>query len=331
MGKFPTTRMRRMRRDNFSRRLMREATLNVDNLIYPMFVIEGYNAREPIASMPGITRLSIDRLVEEARYVADLGVPAVAVFPNIGAELRSDGAVEAHNSAGLIQRAARALKSALPDLGVIADVALDPYTNHGQDGIIDETGYVLNDATVEVLVKQALAHAEAGVDIVAPSDMMDGRVGAIRKGLDAAGYIHTRILAYSAKYASGFYGPFRDAVGSTTALASANKKNYQMDPGNSDEALRETALDIDEGADIVMVKPGMPYLDIVRRVKDEFEMPTFVYLVSGEYTMLMAPIENGWLDEEVVMESLLAFKRAGADAILTYFAKRAAEILSQTS
>lgn len=331
IGEFPATRMRRMRRDNFSRRLMREATLSVDDLIYPLFVIEGDNADEPITSMPGITRLSIDHLVEEARYVADLGVPAVAVFPNIGAELRSDDAAEAHNSEGLVQRAARALKSALPKLGVIADVALDPYTSHGQDGLIDETGYVLNDATVEVLVKQALAHAQAGIDIVAPSDMMDGRVGAIRKGLDAAGHVHTRILAYSAKYASGFYGPFRDAVGSTTALASANKKNYQMDPGNSDEALRETGLDIDEGADMVMVKPGMPYLDIVRRVKDEFEMPTFVYQVSGEYAMLMGAIENGWLDEDVVMESLLAFKRAGADAILTYFAKRAAETLSQTS
>lgn len=318
-----------MRRSEFSRRLMRENTLSVDDLIYPMFIIEGDNASEPVTSMPGISRLSIDRLVEEARYVADLGVPAIALFPNIDAALRSDDAREAYNTNGLVQRAARALKSALPELGVIADVALDPYTSHGQDGLIDDSGYVLNDITVEVLVKQALAHAEAGIDVVAPSDMMDGRIGAVRTALDAAGNIDTRILAYSAKYASGFYGPFRDAVGSATTLADGGKQSYQMDPANSHEALREIALDIDEGADMVMVKPGMPYLDIVRRVKDEFQMPTSVYQVSGEYAMLKAAIDNGWLDEAVIMESLLAFKRAGADAVLTYFAKHAAEKLSR--
>ena len=329
-GAFPSTRMRRMRRDDFSRRLMRETCLTPDDLIYPVFVLEGENQREPVASMPGIERLSIDLLVAEARELAALGVPAVALFPVTPPEAKSEDAAEAYNPDGLAQRAVRALKEAVPELGVITDVALDPFTTHGQDGLIDETGYVMNDETVEVLVKQALSHARAGADIVAPSDMMDGRIGAIRQALEAEGFIHTRILAYSAKYASSYYGPFRDAVGSAANLGKGNKYTYQQDPANSDEALREVALDLAEGADMVMVKPGMPYLDVVRRVKDQFGVPTFVYQVSGEYAMHMAAAQNGWLDEKaVVMESLVCIKRAGADAILTYFAKKAARWLQE--
>ncbi len=322
---FPANRMRRMRRDEFSRRLMRENSLSPADLIYPVFVLEGSGQREAVASMPGIERLSIDLLVAEAKEIQALGIPAVALFPVTPQEVKSEDAKEAYNPDGLAQRAVRALKEALPELGVITDVALDPFTTHGQDGLIDASGYVLNDATVEVLVKQALSHAAAGADVVAPSDMMDGRIGAVRTALEEAGQIHTRILAYSAKYASSFYGPFRDAVGSAANLGAGNKYTYQMDPANSDEALREVALDLQEGADMVMVKPGMPYLDIVRRVKDEFGVPTFVYQVSGEYAMLMAAAQNGWLDERaVVMESLTSIKRAGADGILTYFAKQAA-------
>ncbi len=329
-GAFPSTRMRRMRRDDFSRRLMRETCLTPDDLIYPVFVLEGENQREPVASMPGIERLSIDLLVAEARELAALGVPAVALFPVTPPEAKSEDAAEAYNPDGLAQRAVRALKEAVPELGVITDVALDPFTTHGQDGLIDATGYVMNDETVEVLVKQALSHARAGADIVAPSDMMDGRIGAIRQALEAEGFIHTRILAYSAKYASSYYGPFRDAVGSAANLGKGNKYTYQQDPANSDEALREVALDLAEGADMVMVKPGMPYLDVVRRVKDRFGVPTFVYQVSGEYAMHMAAAQNGWLDEKaVVMESLVCIKRAGADAILTYFAKQAARWLQE--
>jgi porphobilinogen synthase len=314
-----------MRRDEFSRRLMRETRLTSDDLIYPMFVLEGQNRREAVASMPGIERVSIDELLKEAAELVELGVPAVALFPVTPQEQKSLDAREAYNPEGLAQRAVRALKREFPQLGVITDVALDPFTTHGQDGLIDETGYVLNDETVEVLVKQALSHAEAGADVVAPSDMMDGRIGLIRDALEEAGHIHTRILAYSAKYASSFYGPFRDAVGSAGNLGGGNKYSYQMDPANSDEALHEVALDLDEGADMIMVKPGMPYLDVVRRVKDRFGAPTFVYQVSGEYAMLMAAAQNGWLDEKaVVMESLLSIKRAGADGILTYFAKRVA-------
>jgi porphobilinogen synthase len=317
--------MRRMRRDEFSRRLMRESTLTPADLIYPIFVLEGSGQREEVASMPGVERLSIDLLVTEANEIQALGIPAVALFPVTPQEAKSENAEEAYNPDGLAQRAVRALKDATPELGVITDVALDPFTTHGQDGLIDDTGYVLNDATVEVLVKQALSHAAAGADIVAPSDMMDGRIGAIRTALEGAGHIHTRILAYSAKYASSFYGPFRDAVGSAANLGAGNKYTYQMDPASSDEALREVALDLQEGADMVMVKPGMPYLDIVRRVKAEFGVPTFAYQVSGEYAMLMAASQNGWLDEKaVVMESLVCLKRAGADGILTYFAKQAA-------
>ena len=327
-GRFPGVRMRRMRRDDFSRRLMRESRLSADDLIYPMFVLEGKNQREVVPSMPGIERVSIDQLLREGEELLELGVPAVALFPVTPAEVKSDEAREAYNSEGLAQRAVRALKERLPELGVITDVALDPFTTHGQDGLIDADGYVLNDETVEVLVKQALSHAEAGADVVAPSDMMDGRIGQIREALEAASRIHTRILAYSAKYASSFYGPFRDAVGSAANLGGGNKYSYQMDPANSDEALWEVALDLEEGADMVMVKPGMPYLDVVRRVKDEFGAPTYVYQVSGEYAMLMAAAKNGWLDEKaVIMESLLGFKRAGADGILTYFAKRAAQWL----
>ena len=327
-GCFPQVRMRRMRRDDFSRRLMRETRLTADDLIYPMFVLEGKGKREQVASMPGIERVSIDELLKEAAELVDLGIPAVALFPVTPAEKKSLDAKEAWNPEGLAQRAVRALKKEFPQLGVITDVALDPFTTHGQDGLIDDTGYVLNDETVAVLVKQALSHAEAGADIVAPSDMMDGRIGAIRNALESAGHIHTRILAYSAKYASSFYGPFRDAVGSAANLGAGNKYGYQMDPANSDEALWEVALDLEEGADMVMIKPGMPYLDIVRRVKDQFGAPTFVYQVSGEYAMLMAAAQNGWLDEKaVVMESLLAMKRAGADGILTYFAKRVAQWL----
>ena len=325
-GAFPRRRMRRMRRDDFSRRLMRESSLSVDDLIYPMFILEGENQREPVASMPGVERVSIDELMKEAAELVELGIPAVALFPVTPAEKKSEDASEAYNPDGLAQRAVRALKAQFPELGVITDVALDPFTTHGQDGLIDETGYVMNDETVEVLVKQALSHAEAGADVVAPSDMMDGRIGQVRHALEAAGQIHTRILAYSAKYASSFYGPFRDAVGSAANLGAGNKYTYQMDPANGDEALWEVSLDLEEGADMVMVKPGMPYLDIVRRVKDQFGVPTYVYQVSGEYAMLMAAAQNGWLDEKaVILESLLGFKRAGADGILTYFAKRVAQ------
>jgi porphobilinogen synthase len=327
-GEFPRTRLRRMRRDAFSRRLMREHTLSADNLIYPMFVIEGRDRREAIPSMPDIERVTIDQLVREAGELVELGVPAVALFPVTPASAKSEDGREAWNPDGLAQRAVRALKKATPELGVITDVALDPFTTHGQDGIIDESGYVLNDVTVEALVKQALSQAEAGADVVAPSDMMDGRIGAIREALEIGGHTNTRILAYSAKYASSFYGPFRDAVGSAGALGKGNKYNYQMDPANSDEALREVALDLQEGADMVMIKPGLPYLDIVRRVKDTFGAPTFVYQVSGEYAMLAAAIKNGWLDERsVVLESLLSIRRAGADGVLTYFAKRVAQWL----
>ena len=327
-SQFPRVRMRRMRRDDFSRRLMRETTLTPADFIYPVFVMEGAKQRVAVPSMPGVERMTVDELVREAEAVAKLGVPAMALFPVTAPEAKSLDGREAWNPEGLAQRAVRALKKALPELGVITDVALDPFTTHGQDGIIDATGYVMNDVTVEALVKQALSHAEAGADIVAPSDMMDGRIGAVRDALEAGGHIHTRILAYSAKYASSFYGPFRDAVGSAGNLGKGNKYNYQMDPANSDEALREVQLDLDEGADMVMIKPGMPYLDIVRRVKDRFGVPTFVYQVSGEYAMLMAAAQNGWLDERaVILESLTSIKRAGADGILTYFARRAAEWL----
>ncbi|RKZ57776.1 MAG: porphobilinogen synthase [Candidatus Parabeggiatoa sp. nov. 2] len=325
LAQFPTLRMRRMRRDDFSRRLMRENRLSVDDLIYPLFVMEGKKQRVAIISMPDQFRLSIDELLLEAAELVKLGIPAVALFPVVPAEKKSLDAREAYNPEGLVQRAVRTLKAEFPELGVITDVALDPFTTHGQDGLIDDSGYVMNDETVAVLVKQALSHATAKADIVAPSDMMDGRIGSIRQSLEAQGDKHTRILAYSAKYASSFYGPFRDAVGSAAALGGGNKYNYQMDPANSDEALREVALDLAEGADMVMIKPGMPYLDIVQRVKTEFGAPTFVYHVSGEYAMLMAAAQNGWLDERaVMMESLLSIKRAGADGILTYFAKKAA-------
>ena len=324
-GRYPATRMRRMRRDDFSRRLMRETRLSCDDLIYPVFVLEGEQQREAVPSMPGVERLSIDLLLQEATEIQALGIPAMALFPVTPASAKSEDAREAYNPDGLAQRAVRALKQAVPGLGIITDVALDPFTTHGQDGLIDDSGYVLNDETVEVLVKQALSHAGAGADIVAPSDMMDGRIGAVRAALEQAGYRNTRILAYAAKYASSFYGPFRDAVGSAANLAGGDKYSYQMDPANSDEALREVALDLEEGADMVMVKPGMPYLDIVRRIKDEFGVPTFAYQVSGEYAMLKAAAQNGWLNEQaVVLESLLSIKRAGADAILTYFAKAAA-------
>jgi porphobilinogen synthase len=320
--------MRRMRRDDFSRRLVRETTLTPADFIYPVFVMEGSGQRTAVPSMPGVERLAVDELVREAETVARLGVPAIALFPVTPPEAKSEDGREAWNPGGLAQRAVRAVKQAVPGLGVITDVALDPFTTHGQDGIIDATGYVVNDVTVDALVRQALSHAEAGADVVAPSDMMDGRIGAIRDALEAAGHIHTRILAYSAKYASSFYGPFRDAVGSAGSLGKGNKYNYQMDPANSDEALREVELDLAEGADMVMIKPGMPYLDIVRRVKDRFGVPTFVYQVSGEYAMLMAAARNGWLDERaVVLESLTCIKRAGADGILTYCARRAAEWL----
>lgn len=325
---FPFTRMRRMRRDEFSRRLMRETRLSSDDLIFPIFIVEGSGQRQPIDSMPDICRLSIDELLKEAAELVELGIPAIALFPSPDPRVKSLDGREAWSPEGLVQRAVRGLKSAYPQLGVITDVALDPYTTHGQDGIIDEDGYVVNEETVEALVRQALSHAEAGADIVAPSDMMDGRIGAIRDALELNGHIHTRILAYSAKYASAYYGPFRDAVGSSANLGKGNKHTYQMDVANSDEALHEVALDLDEGADMVMVKPGMPYLDIVRRVKDEFGMPTLVYQVSGEYAMHMAAARNGWLDESAVtLESLLCIKRAGADAILTYFAKKAAILL----
>lgn len=321
-----------MRRDEFSRRLMRETRLTTDDLIYPLFIVEGSHQRQPIESMPGIERLSIDELLKEAAELVALDIPAIALFPAPKAETKSLNGAESYNPEGLVQRAIRELKAQFPQLGVITDVALDPYTTHGQDGIIDDNGYVLNDETVEVLAKQALSHAVAGADIVAPSDMMDGRVKAIRDTLEANGQIYTRILAYSAKYASAYYGPFRDAVGSSGNLGGGNKYSYQMDVANSDEALQEIAQDLAEGADMVMVKPGMPYLDIVSRVKTEFKVPTMVYQVSGEYAMHMAAAQNGWLDEDAVaMESLLCIKRAGADAILTYFAKKAARILKDAS
>lgn len=328
-GQFPFTRMRRMRRDDFSRRLMRESVLTADDFIYPVFVLEGENRTEKVASMPGVERQSLDILLRTAERALKLGVPALALFPVIDAPLKSLGAEESYNPSGLVPRVIRALKKEFPELGVITDVALDPYTSHGQDGLIDEFGYVLNDETLEVLTKQALCHAQAGADVVAPSDMMDGRIGRIRSLLEESGLIYTRILAYSAKYASSFYGPFRDAVGSAANLGKGNKYTYQMDPANTNEALREVAMDLEEGADMVMVKPGMPYLDIVRRVKDEFGVPTYAYQVSGEYAMLKAAAQNGWLNEEAcVLESLLAFKRAGADGILTYFALDAAAWLN---
>jgi porphobilinogen synthase len=327
---FPNTRMRRMRYHDFSRRLMRENQLTADDLICPLFVIDGDNQRESIASMPGVERLSIDLILEQADEISQLGIPAIALFPVTSADKKSDDAKEAYNPEGLAQRCVRALKKSFPELGIITDIALDPFTSHGQDGLINSDGYVLNDETVEVLCKQALSHAQAGVDIVAPSDMMDGRIGAIRQVLESNQFINTQILAYSAKYASSFYGPFRDAVGSAGNLGSGNKYSYQMDPANSDEALREIQLDLEEGADMIMVKPGMPYLDIIRRAKEQFSVPTFAYQVSGEYAMLKAASLNGWLDErQVVLESLLAFKRAGSDAILTYYAKSAAQWLKQ--
>jgi porphobilinogen synthase len=325
---FPSTRMRRMRYNDFSRRLMRENHLTVDDLIYPVFVTEGVKQRVAIASMPGVERVSLDILLAEAEEISRLGIPAIALFPVVSSDKKSDDAAEAYNPEGLAQCAVRALKKAFPDLGIITDVALDPFTSHGQDGLINQDGYVMNDETIEVLVKQALSHAQAGADIVAPSDMMDGRIGAIRQALEAHQHIHTLILAYSAKYASSFYGPFRDAVGSAANLGKSNKYSYQMDPANSDEALREILLDLQEGADMVMVKPGMPYLDIIRRVKEQYGVPTFAYQVSGEYAMIKAAAQNGWLDEkQVVLESLLAFKRAGSDAILTYYAKSVAQWL----
>ncbi len=325
---FPQTRLRRLRRDDFTRRLVRENHATVDDLIYPVFVLDGANKREAVASMPGVERLSLDLLLPVAEECVKLGIPVMALFPVIEPSLKTPDGMEATNRKGLVPRVVQALKKEFPDLGVMTDVALDPFTSHGQDGWLDETGYILNDETVKVLVQQALTQAEAGVDIVAPSDMMDGRIAAIREALEANGHIHTRIMAYSAKYASAFYGPFRDAVGSAGNLGKSNKKVYQMDAGNSDEALREVAMDIAEGADMVMVKPGMPYLDIVRRVKDEFHLPTFAYQVSGEYAMLKAAAQNGWLDHDaVMMESLLAFKRAGADGVLTYFAIAAARLI----
>ena len=328
-GMFPQSRMRRLRANEFSRRLVRENTLSPADLIFPIFVVDGSDHREAIASMPGIERLSIDLLVKQAKIVQQLGIPAIALFPVIAAEQKTLLAEEAFNPDGLVQRAVRALKDALPELGVITDVALDPFTTHGQDGIIDASGYVLNDVTTEVLVKQALSHAAAGADVVAPSDMMDGRIGAIRQDLERASFHNTLIMAYSAKYASAYYGPFRDAVGSSSTIKGGNKFSYQMDPANSNEALHECALDLFEGADMIMVKPGMPYLDIVRRVKDELQAPTFAYQVSGEYAMQVAAFERGWLPREaVILESLVAFKRAGCDGILTYFALEAAQALS---
>ena len=329
---FPASRMRRMRRDDFSSRLMREHRLSADDLIYPVFVLEGEQIVQPVPSMPGVSRMSLDRLLQVAEEAVALGVPALALFPVVEGDKKSLGAEEAFNPDGLVPRVVQALKSRFPELGVITDVALDPYTSHGQDGLIDDAGYVLNDETLEVLAKQALCHAQAGADVVAPSDMMDGRVARIRAELDQAGLIHTRILAYSAKYASSFYGPFRDAVGSAGNLGKSNKYTYQMDPANSNEAIREVALDISEGADMFMVKPGMPYLDIVRRVKSELQVPTYVYQVSGEYAMLKAAVANGWLNEQAcVLESLVAFKRAGADGILTYYALDAARWLKEAS
>ena len=328
LSAYPNNRPRRLRRDDFTRRLVRENHLRVDDLIYPVFVLDGDDRRETVTSMPGVERLSLDNLMPVAQECVDLGIPVMALFPVIDGSLKTPDGREAFNPDGLVPRVVRALKDRFPDLGIMTDVALDPYTSHGQDGLLDDHNYIINDATVEVLVKQALAQAAAGVDIVAPSDMMDGRIAAIRTALEAAGHIHTRIMAYSAKYASAFYGPFRDAVGSAANLGKANKKVYLMDPGNTDEALREVALDISEGADMVMVKPGMPYLDVVRRVKETFAVPTFAYQVSGEYAMLKAAAQNGWLDHDAVMlESLLAFKRAGADGILTYFSRDVARLL----
>ena len=332
-GVFPGTRMRRMRRDDFSRRLMRENVLTPSDLIYPVFVLEGKKKTEKVASMPGVERMTLDRLLPVAEKALKLGIPALALFPVVDGSKKTQGAEEAWNPKGLVPTVVAKLKKELPELGIITDIALDPYTSHGQDGLIDPadpSGYVMNDETVEALVKQALTHAEAGADVVAPSDMMDGRIGAVRAALDGRKHIHTRILAYSAKYASSFYGPFRDAVGSAGNLGKGNKYTYQMDPANTDEALREVALDLQEGADMVMVKPGMPYLDIVRRVKDEFGVPTYAYQVSGEYAMLKAAAQNGWLAHDaVMMEALLCFKRAGADGILTYFAMEAAELLAK--
>jgi porphobilinogen synthase len=329
---FPAARPRRLRRDAFTRNLVREHSLSTHDLIYPVFILDGVGQRQAVASMPGVERLSVDMLLPVAQECVELGIPVMALFPVIDASLKTPDGQEAWNPNGLVPRAVRELKKHFPELGVMTDVALDPFTSHGQDGVLDVSDYILNDETIELLVKQALTQAEAGVDMVAPSDMMDGRIGAIRQALEKAGFIHTRIMAYSAKYASAFYGPFRDAVGSAGNLGKADKKVYQMDPGNSDEALREVALDIAEGADMVMVKPGMPYLDIVRRVKDEFKVPTFAYQVSGEYAMLKAAAQNGWLDHDaVMMESLLAFKRAGADGILTYFAREAARQLRSAS
>ncbi len=328
-GQFPAVRMRRMRRDEFSRRLMREHVLTAGDLIYPVFIIEGKARTERVDSMPGVERMTVDKLLGVAEQCLRLRIPALALFPAIEQRLKSADGREAFNPKGLVPRAVAALKKRFPELGIMTDVALDPYTTHGQDGVIDDTGYILNDVTLEVLVKQALVQARAGVDIVAPSDMMDGRIGRIRAALEKAGHVHTKIMAYSAKYASGFYGPFRDAVGSAKSLGKGDKKTYQMDPANSDEALWEVGLDLAEGADMVMVKPGLPYLDIVRRVKDEFKAPTFVYQVSGEYSMLRGAIDRGWLPESCVLENLLAFKRAGADGVLTYFALEAAKALSR--
>ncbi|MGH8672833.1 MAG: porphobilinogen synthase [Burkholderiales bacterium] len=326
-GSFPAVRMRRMRRNDFSRRLMRETVLTANDLIYPVFIIEGKNRTQKVDSMPGVERLTVDRLLPVAEQCLKARIPVMALFPSIEPRLKTPDGREALNPKGLVPRAAAALKKRFPELGVLADVALDPYTSHGQDGVIDRAGYIVNDVTLDVLEKQSLVEAEAGVDIVAPSDMMDGRIGRIRQALERKGHIHTRIMAYSAKYASGFYGPFRDAVGSAKSLGKADKKTYQMDPANSDEALWEVGLDLAEGADMVMVKPGLPYLDVLRRVKDEFKAPTFVYQVSGEYSMLRAAIGNGWLPESCILETLLAFKRAGADGILTYFALEAARNL----
>ena len=328
-GSFPSVRMRRMRRDDFSRRLMREHVLTADDLIYPVFILEGKNRTEKVASMPGVERITVDRLLGVAERCLQLRVPVLALFPVIDPKLKKPDGREACNPRGLVPRAVAALKKRFPALGVMTDVALDPYTSHGQDGVIDETGYILNDETLAILERQALVQAAAGVDIVAPSDMMDGRIGRIRSALEKAGHIHTKVMAYSAKYASGFYGPFRDAVGSAKNLGRSDKKTYQMDPANSDEALWEVGLDLAEGADMVMVKPGLPYLDIVRRVKDEFRAPTFVYQVSGEYSMLRGAIDKGWLPESCVLEALTAFKRAGADGVLTYFALEAATALAR--
>jgi porphobilinogen synthase len=329
-SQFPAIRMRRMRRDPFSRALMRENVVTAADLIYPVFILEGTHQREAVASMPGVERVSVDLLLKVAEECVSLGIPVLALFPVIDVSKKTPDGVEATNPDGLVPRAVRALKQAFPDLGILTDVALDPYTSHGQDGLIDDNGYVINDITTDMLIRQALCHAAAGVDVVAPSDMMDGRIGAIREALEAGGHIHTRIMAYSAKYASAFYGPFRDAVGSSANLGKGDKNQYQMDPANSNEALREVGLDLAEGADMVMVKPGMPYLDIVRRVKDEFKVPTFAYQVSGEYAMIKAAAANGWLDhDKVMMESLLAFKRAGGDGVLTYFAIAAAKLLKE--